>query len=236
MTAAPALPAETLGGTVRLSVTRNVPHAHPHPRFVTAAAEIDLSRIDVSDEPRSPRHVEEDLDRERARQRREASMVSTHLPSVWRFLRRLGLSPEDADDVSQETFMVAVRKLDRIEDGNERRYLFGIAVRLAARTRRSQRCREAKTAPAHDVETCRCEVPATDELLARKQAREMLDDILAAMPSPLRTAFVLFELEEMTMVEIASMTDTPVGTVASRIRRAREQFQEAARDLSARRP
>jgi RNA polymerase sigma-70 factor, ECF subfamily len=161
-------------------------------------------------------------------------LVRAHLPFVWRFLRRLGLSPEDADDVAQETFLVAVNKLDRIETGQERSFLFGVAVRIASRSRRSRRSREARTMDDHDVDACRSPDLATDELIARKEAREVLDEILSEMTPPLRTAFVLFELEEMTMVEIAALTDTPAGTVASRIRRAREQFQAAARVRQAR--
>jgi RNA polymerase sigma-70 factor (ECF subfamily) len=48
----------------------------------------------------------------------------------------------------------------------------------------------------------------------------------------LRAVFVLFELEEMTLVEIATMSDTPLGTVASRLRRARQAFSKAVRRLA----
>src|SRR4051795_9390888 len=75
------------------------------------------------------------------RSRREQALVQTHLALVWRFLRRLGCSPEDADDAAQEVFVIAVHKLDQIEPGRERAYLYGIAVRLASRHRRSQSLR-----------------------------------------------------------------------------------------------
>jgi RNA polymerase sigma-70 factor (ECF subfamily) len=163
------------------------------------------------------------------RGRREAAVVSTHLPFVWRFLRRLGLSAEDADDVAQEVFLVATRKLDRIEENQEKRFLFGIAVRIASRSRRSERLRSSRTAAGVELDECRSPDLATDEVVARKEARAVLDQILSEMTPDLRTAFVLFELEEMTMVEIAALTETPLGTVASRLRRAREQFQAAAK-------
>lgn len=164
-----------------------------------------------------------------AQARRRAALVSVHLPVVWRFLRRLGLSAEDADDVAQEVFLVAVRKVDRIEEAHEKRYLFAIAIRLASRSRRSQQSRSARTVDAVDIDACRSPDLAGDEVLARKEARAVLDQILSEMAPPLRTAFILFELEEMTMAEIATLTETPMGTVASRLRRAREQFQDAAR-------
>ncbi|MEA2751903.1 MAG: hypothetical protein QOI41_6046 [Myxococcales bacterium] len=161
--------------------------------------------------------------------RRQVELVSAQLPLVWRFLRRLGHSPDDADDLAQETFLVAARKLDRIEEGREKQYLFGIAVRLASRSRRSQQLRKNRTAEGVEADDRPSTDLPTDELVAQKEARAILDDILAEMTPLLRTAFVLFELEEMSVVEIAALTDTPVGTVASRLRRAREQFQDAAK-------
>src|SRR4051812_27350925 len=91
----------------------------------------DLRRPSVTQA--QPLHHRAMIATDEARSLREVALVRVHLPFVWRFLRRLGLSPEDADDVAQETFLVAVDKLDRIEEGHERRFLFGIAVRIASR-------------------------------------------------------------------------------------------------------
>ena len=59
---------------------------------------------------------------------------------------------------------------------------------------------------------------------------------LATLNEEMRTAFILYELEEMSMPEIAEVLDVPVGTVASRLRRARDQFQKATRRLQSREP
>ena len=59
--------------------------------------------------------------------------------------------------------------------------------------------------------------------------RVLLDTLLEAMPIDLRTVFVLYEIEELTMIEIASVLELPSGTVASRLRRARQVFQELSR-------
>ncbi len=166
---------------------------------------------------------------------RQVALVRTHLPLVWRFLRRLGLSPEDADDAAQEVFLVAVTKMDLIEQGQERRFLFGIALRIASRARRSQKTRADRTEAAVDIDHVRSTEPSSDELLARKEARVLLDQALSEMKPEIRSAFVLYELEQMTMIEIATLTETPPGTVASRIRRGREQFQQAAVRFQARR-
>lgn len=165
------------------------------------------------------------------RTERELALVKTHLPTVWRFLRRLGLSPEDADDATQEIFVLAVAKLDQIEAGRERSFLYGIAVRLVSRFRRSQTVRAAAIVRGTDVEEYGSLDPQTDELLHRKEARDHLDRIMASMTPDLRTTFALYELEEMTMAEIAVVTEAPMGTVASRLRRAREHFQEAVKRI-----
>ena len=75
-----------------------------------------------------------------------------------------------------------------------------------------------------------------EELMDQRRARALLDQVLGDMPMDLRAVFVLFELEEMTMMEIATLSDIPPGTVASRLRRARHVFQKAVQKLTARRP
>ena len=73
-----------------------------------------------------------------------------------------------------------------------------------------------------------------DDQIDRARARAMLDEILATMPLELRSVFTLFELEQMTMIQIAGMLELPQGTVASRLRRARELFVEHRNRLEAR--
>jgi RNA polymerase sigma-70 factor (ECF subfamily) len=76
--------------------------------------------------------------------------------------------------------------------------------------------------------------PGAEELVDRARARAELEAILDRMPLDLRAVFVLFELEQMTMAEIAATLDLPPGTVASRLRRGRESFQAAVRRRGAR--
>jgi RNA polymerase sigma-70 factor (ECF subfamily) len=62
----------------------------------------------------------------------------------------------------------------------------------------------------------------------------LLDEVLDAMTMDLRTVFVLFELEELPTAEIARLLEIPVGTAASRLRRAREEFHVLAKRVRAR--
>jgi RNA polymerase sigma-70 factor (ECF subfamily) len=160
------------------------------------------------------------------------ALVTDHFGFVWRSLVRLGVPRADAEDALQQVFLVASQKLDAIEPGRERAFLFGAALRIASRARRTvQRRREVL-----DGEPVERPDPAlrADELYERARARAALEEILEEMPLDLRAVFVLFELEQVTMAEIATLLDLPAGTVASRLRRAREHFQAAVRRLSAR--
>jgi RNA polymerase sigma-70 factor (ECF subfamily) len=159
------------------------------------------------------------------------ALVDAHLGFVWRSLRRLGLSPADADDAAQRVFLVASRKLSQIEAGKEKAFLFGIATRTARDARRAAGRRpESPTDELEAVDSS----PNPEELTDRRRARAMLDEVLESMPEEIRTPFVLFELEGLGRDEIAALLEIPSGTVASRVRRGRELFQSEAARLRAR--
>lgn len=164
---------------------------------------------------------------------RVRQMVASHFDFIWRSLRRLGLSGADAEDGAQEVFMIAARKLDQIAAGRERSYLFGTALRVASTQRRTAARRREQ--PDSELAERADPAPRADEALDRRRARALLDDVLAGMDLELRSVFVLFELEEMTAPAIGDLLGIPTGTVASRLRRAREQFRAAVRRLRAER-
>lgn len=158
---------------------------------------------------------------EHARLRR---MLDESFDFIWRSLRRFGLSDDRADDAAQQVFIIASRKLDMIRPESERSFLFGTAMRVASDMRRSAVSRRevAHADPGADLaDTSK----TPDELIDQHRARETLDRVLDAMEEDLRAVFVLFELEEMPTAEIATLLAIPTGTVASRLRRAREEFE-----------
>ena len=69
--------------------------------------------------------------------------------------------------------------------------------------------------------------PGADELIDRRRARELLEELLESLDLDLRAVFVLYELEGLTTPEIARCLELPVGTASSRLRRAREEFRAA---------
>ncbi len=143
--------------------------------------------------------------------------------AVWRMLRRHGVSEADADDATQKVFLVFSRKLDAIDEGRELSFLLRSAVLVASETRRSTRRRRESDDPPPELPAPHATAP--DAALEQRQALARLDAILENIDEPLRTVFVLHEIEEMTMAEIAETLDVPPGTVASRLRRAREAFE-----------
>jgi RNA polymerase sigma-70 factor (ECF subfamily) len=166
---------------------------------------------------------------EREADGRLREMFERHFDFVWRSLRRLGLPDDRADDAAQQVFMIASRKLDAIRLGSERSFLIGTAMRVASDIRRSAPYRNeiAQADPAAGLE----DPGRPDDLLDQRRARALLENVLDSMELDLRVVFVLFEIEELTTAEIASLLDIPQGTVASRLRRARAAFEARVEEL-----
>ncbi len=167
-----------------------------------------------------------------AEKARLRAMVDQHFHATYRALQRLGVPSAELDDSAQQVFWIASRKLGAITPGSERAFLLGTALRVAKDARRSQqRRREVFEEPGDERPD---ESLRPDALADQRRLRALLDQILEAMPEDLREVFVLFELEECSSPQIAELLDIPVGTVASRLRRAREDFEQRVKRLEAR--
>jgi RNA polymerase sigma-70 factor, ECF subfamily len=161
------------------------------------------------------------------------AVVDAEYDGLWRALRRLGVESASVEDAAQQVLLVVARRLDDIPPGSERSFLLGAAVRVASDHRRKQ----ARSREVHDdgaIEEALASTPDAEELLGATRARELLDRALEGLSADLRAVFVLFEFEQMTMAAIADTLGLPRGTVASRLRRAREAFETIAREMQAR--
>lgn len=180
-------------------------------------------------QPRAPGHRETaGLDASAAR-----AFVLEHADFVFRSLRRLGLGAAAAEDAAQQVFMIAVSKVAHIETGKEKAFLFGVLSNVARHVRRSfarnlEDLAHREPAGADPWENPRSEDGGPEDALLEAEARRVLDRILRSMADDLRDVFVMAELEEMTMADIAVALEIPPGTVASRLRRARAWFEQAA--------
>ena len=160
------------------------------------------------------------------------ALFQAHYASIWRLLRRLGVQHAQLDDAAQEVFWVAARRFADIEPGREHAFLFGVALRVAAQESKRQRAAD----PLADLEAVPRVVdhgPSPEDQLERRQARQLLDAVLGAMPPELRVVFVLFELEGLEVSQIAALQAIPLGTASSRLRRAREEFSAIAKRVKA---
>jgi len=162
------------------------------------------------------------------RDRTLRTWVDRYLDFVARVLRNAGTPAAEVDDAVQRTFIVAARRFADVIPGSERGFLLRIALNEAAHARRSAARR--REVPDSELPE-RMDLSTPELLTSLKRQRKVLERILDRLEPDLRTVFVLFEIEELTMAQIAGALEIPPGTVASRLRRAREQFRERLNEL-----
>ena len=161
------------------------------------------------------------------------NVYEENLKFVWRAARRLGIDPGDTDDVVQEVFVVAHRKLPEFEGRAQvKTWLLKILVRVVRHYFRTQQ-RKPGHRPARSLDDLDVLRDHQDrgpvEAAERKDAVRVLDNLLARMDSEKREVFVLAEIEELSSVEIAEVLATNINTIYSRLRAARQEFEQALR-------
>ncbi len=158
-----------------------------------------------------------------------------HAAFVWRTLRRFGVGQENLEDATQSVFLVVHRKLEAFEArASLRTWLFRIATRVAKDFRRTAVRKGASDGT--DMDTLSNDVAAPDDGAARREAATMVESLLAELSSDRRTVFVLAELEELSVSEIAAALGWNPNTTASRLRDARRDFETALRRRQPRTP
>ena len=165
----------------------------------------------------------------RDREARLRGLIDQYLDFVARVLRNAGVPEAQIDDDVQRTFIAVARRLDDVRPGSEKSFLLQSALRIAAHARRTvARRREVHSDEIPEIVNS---LATPEQLTDQKRARQLLDHVLSQMESDLRTVFLLYEFEEMSMAEIAGVLRIPQGTVASRLRRARAEFRDRVRAL-----
>jgi RNA polymerase sigma-70 factor (ECF subfamily) len=148
---------------------------------------------------------------------------------VWTSLRRLGVAPRDLEDVAHDVLLCVYQSFDRYDPERPLRpWLFAFAFRFASDYRRLARHRvermgEAIDAPSHAA--------LPDEVASSNEARALIARALESVPIERRAVFILFELDERKMTEIAESLEIPLHTAYSRLRVAREEFRSALERL-----
>lgn len=144
------------------------------------------------------------------------SLIARWHEQLWRYLRRLADSNEVADDLVQDTWVRVLRGISGLRDGTRLRpWLFGIARRVAMDRLRRQYTQRT------DDEAIIEEFAAPEPDVALESDLAALDSGLAALPVREREALALFYLRELSIEQMAVLLEVPVGTVKSRLFRAR---------------
>lgn len=153
-----------------------------------------------------------------------------HARYLWRALLGLGVRPGDVDDACQEVFLIVHRRLPEFDGRALRSWLYAICLRVASEYRRSARVRREVTVeelPETQAAPTQFDAVFSGELCARLLAAlDRLDD-------EKREAFVLYEIEELPLREVAETLGCPLQTAYSRLQAARGLIRK---DFPERRP
>lgn len=150
------------------------------------------------------------------------SVYERHFDFVWRNLRRLGVEESSVDDAAHDVFLVVYRQLPQFDGRNYKSWLFAIAQRVAWHYRRAYARR--RTDPLAE-ETLRDESSSCpDQSHEKREARDLVNTLLGQLSEDRRAVFVLSELEQLGMPQIAEMLRIPLNTAYSRLRLARRDF------------
>jgi len=156
------------------------------------------------------------------------SIYRQYFDFVWSSVRRLGVSPAATEDVVQEVFIVIHSRLHTLEQPQAlRSWIYGIVRRTVSGHHRSRRVREAWGA-ALAVEPNPQPLPRTPSDLAEQNDQvRLLFALLDELDETKREVFMMAELDELTVPEIADILEIPLNTAYSRLRAARQAFEEA---------
>jgi len=157
--------------------------------------------------------------------------LDAHYDAIWRFLRRLGVPHGDVEDAAQKVFIVFAERISSIDAKAERSFLFASALRVASDARR--KASNSRELLAFDRESLDApdSSPMADEQIDARRRRRWLDEVLDSLSEDHRAVLVLVDIEEQTMADASDALGIPPGTVASRLKRARELFEAGAQTL-----
>ena len=159
------------------------------------------------------------------RRHRFEVLVLPHLDAAYRFARWLSRSPSDADDIVQEAILRAFRGFDALRGSDVKSWLLTIVRNCHLTAVKQQQRRGFVPLPeehdVHDGQSMIATTPDPESTSIRRDEKRTLDRLMAALPEEQREVLVLREIEELDYREIATVTNVPIGTVMSRLARAR---------------
>jgi RNA polymerase sigma-70 factor (ECF subfamily) len=164
--------------------------------------------------------------------KRFEELIVPEMPFLARIARTMSRSQAEADDLAQETLVKAFRAMDNFDGAYPRAWLARIARNTAIN--RDQRNREFLLAEEGTVEP----EPSPDEITDPQDivlSQEIDDDLRRALdelPAPFRVLVQMVDVEDMTYQEAADALEIPIGTVMSRLHRARNRLRKSLQDTA----
>jgi RNA polymerase sigma-70 factor (ECF subfamily) len=153
--------------------------------------------------------------------------IMPHMDAAYNLARWLVGNDTDAQDVVQEAFLRAFKFFGGFRGGDGRSWLLRIVRNSFYNWLREQQRTESHAPLDEEVHSIAAETPAPDAAFLEKADREVLHQAIEALPLEFREVLVLRELEGLSYKEIADVAEAPIGTVMSRLARAREQLRQA---------
>lgn len=151
--------------------------------------------------------------------------VELHQSLVFQFARNMLRSPEDAEDLTQDVFVAAYQNLATFDATRAKSSTWLLTI---ARNRCLNRLRQRQPNLSADLERPD-PAPCPAETASQHEVWQHLDSALQGLPLEQRTAFVLTEIQELPHAEVAAIEGIELGTVKSRVSRARERLRDAMR-------
>jgi RNA polymerase sigma-70 factor (ECF subfamily) len=157
------------------------------------------------------------------------AVYDEYLDFVWSCTRRLGVPIDAVADVVQEVFVVVHTRLDTLrQPASLRSWVYGVVRRTVSTYHRRQRAKTGRESAEpfgdHDASDLQ---PSPLELAVMSDEIQLLWRLLGALDARKREVFIMAELEEMTMPDIAEAIGIPLNTAYSRLRAARQEFHDA---------
>lgn len=159
-------------------------------------------------------------------------VVLPHLDAAYNLARWLTRNTQDAEDVVQEAYLRAFRFFSGFHGGNARTWLLTIVRNTCYSWLEKNRLHEPAAAFDEQVHTDIVESQDPETLLLRKADAQSFQQTLKELPTTFREVLVLVELEGLSYKQVAEMLGIPIGTVMSRLTRARHRLRESLRPLN----
>jgi RNA polymerase sigma-70 factor (ECF subfamily) len=163
---------------------------------------------------------------ERSKRARFEEALLPHLDAAYNLARWLLRDDHDAEDMVQEAFLRAFRFFDRFQGGDSRAWLLAVVRNTCYTWLKQNRARDLMTPFDERLHGSAPDDANPEYLFQQKASAELLREALEELPVEYREILVLRELEGFSYREIASIADIPLGTVMSRLTRARTRLQQ----------